>query len=39
MLAKVTEWLDEVTDFGTREKPLVWEKDAQWNEVLDFIIT
>ena len=26
---------DEVTDFGTRNMPLVWKKDAQWNEVLD----
>ena len=29
---------DEVTDFGTRRMPLVWEKDAQWNEVLDEVI-
>ena len=29
---------DEVTDFGTREVPFVWGKDAQWNEVLDEIL-
>ena len=25
---------DEITDFGTREKPLSWKKEADWNEVL-----
>ena len=25
---------DEVTDFGTREEPLSWEKKTCWNEVL-----
>lgn len=29
---------DEVTDFGTREVPFTWEKDAQWNEVLDEVL-
>ena len=25
---------DEITDFGTREKPLSWKEEADWNEVL-----
>ena len=25
---------DEITDFGTREKPLSWREEADWNEVL-----
>lgn len=25
---------DEITDFGTREEPLSWKKEADWNEVL-----
>ncbi|MDE5588673.1 MAG: hypothetical protein K2J60_05980, partial [Acetatifactor sp.] len=25
---------DEITDFGTREEPLSWEKETDWNEVL-----
>lgn len=29
---------DEVTDFGTRENSFAWEKDAQWNEVLDEVL-
>ncbi len=29
---------DEVTDFGTRDNPLAWQKDASWDEVLEEII-
>lgn len=29
---------DEIVDLGTREKPFVWEKDAEWDVVLDEII-
>lgn len=25
---------DEITDFGTREEPLSWNEEADWNEVL-----
>lgn len=28
---------DEVEDFGTRENPLTWRKDAEWEEVLEEI--
>ena len=32
------EWAcDEVTDFETRENPLTWQKDAEWEEVLEEI--
>jgi hypothetical protein len=26
---------DETCDFGTRDKPLKWEKEASWEEILD----
>lgn len=26
---------DETTDFGTREEPLSWKKEAEWDEILD----
>ena len=26
---------DEVTDFDTRDEPLSWEKEAEWDEILD----
>ena len=29
----------EVTDFGTREELLVWQKHAEWNVILDDIIS
>lgn len=25
---------DEVTDFGTRDNPFCWHKEAEWNEIL-----
>ncbi len=30
---------EEVTDFDTREAPLSWEKEAEWDEILDDVIT
>ncbi len=29
---------DEVTDFGTREKPLTWEQNATWDHILEEIV-
>lgn len=29
---------DEITDFGTRDEPLFWKKEAGWNEVLSEVI-
>ena len=35
-----TDWpCDEVTDFGTREKPFVWSKTADWDTVLNEVIS
>ena len=28
----------ETTDLGTREEPLSWEKEAEWDEILDEIV-
>lgn len=30
---------DEVTDFGTRDNPFCWHKEAGWNEVLEEIVS
>lgn len=30
---------DEITDFGTRDEPLSWKKEAAWNEVLSEVIS
>ena len=30
---------DEVADFGTRENPLTWQKDVEWSEALEEMIT
>lgn len=37
---KNTDWAcEEVTYFDTREAPLSWEKEAEWDEILDDVIT
>ena len=29
---------DEIFDFGTRENPLAWKEEKEWNEILDEMI-
>ena len=29
---------DEVTDFGTRDNPIAWHKEATWEEILEEVI-
>ena len=29
---------DEVTDFGTRDNPITWHKEATWEEILEEVI-
>ena len=29
---------DEITNFDTREEPFSWEKDAEWDEILDEVV-
>lgn len=34
------DWMcDEITDFRTRENPFVWEKEADWSQVLEEVIS